>query len=76
MGRDCLTSIDLLLMPDYKIYVTTDASDLGLGMVLSFSKTWESTRPVAFKSMTFKGAQLNYPVHEKEMLVIIRALKK
>jgi len=26
--------------------------------------------------MTFKGAELNYPVHEKEMLAIIRALKK
>jgi len=26
--------------------------------------------------MTFKGAQLNYPVHEKEMLAIIRALTK
>jgi len=31
---------------------------------------------VAFESMTFKGAQLNYPVHEKEMLAIIRALTK
>jgi len=26
--------------------------------------------------MTFKGAELNYPVHEKEMLAIIRALQK
>jgi hypothetical protein len=26
--------------------------------------------------MTFKGAELNYPVHEKEMLAIIRALHK
>lgn len=26
--------------------------------------------------MTFKGAELNYPMHEKEMLAIIRALKK
>ena len=73
---DCLTTIDLPLMPDYKIYVTTNASDLGSGAVLSFGKTWETARPVAFKSMTFKGAQLNYPVHEKEMLAIIRALMK
>jgi len=75
-GRDCLTTIDLALMPEYKIFVTTDASDLGSGAVLSFGKTWESARPVAFESMTFKGAQLNYPVHEKEMLAIIRALTK
>ena len=26
--------------------------------------------------MTFKGAELNYPVHEKEMLAIIRVLKR
>jgi len=76
VSRDCLTTIDLALLPEYKIYVTTDASDLGSGAVLSFGKTWESARPVAFESMTFKGAQLNYPVHEKEMLAIIRALTK
>ena len=45
-------------------------------MVLSFGKSWTSARPVAFDSMTFKGAKLNYPVHEKELLAIIRALKK
>lgn len=31
---------------------------------------------MAFELVTFKGAQLNYPVHEKEMLAIIRALTK
>jgi len=76
VSRECLTTIDLSLMPDHKIFVTTDASDLGSGAVLSFGKTWESARPVTFESMTFKGAQLNYPVHEKEMLAVIRALSK
>ena len=63
-------------MPNFKIFVTTDASDLCSGTVLSFGETWETARPVAFDSMTFKGAELNYPVHEKEMLAIIHALKK
>ena len=63
-------------MPNYKIFVTTDASDRRSGAVLSFGRTWESARPVAFDSMTFKGAELNYPVHEKELLAVIRALKK
>jgi len=76
VGRGCLTTIDFSLMPEYKIFVTTDASDLGTGAVLSFGKTWETVRPVAFESMTFKGAELNYPVHEKEMLAIICALTK
>jgi len=63
-------------MPDHKIYVTTDASDKHSGAVLSFGQSWETACPVAFDSMTFKGAELNYPVHEKELLAIIRALKK
>lgn len=63
-------------MPAHKVFVTTDASDFQLGAVLSFGKSWETARPVVFDSMTFKNAELNYPVHEKEMLAIIRALQK
>ena len=75
-SRDCLTTIDFTKMPDSKIFVTTDTSDIRSGAVLSFGESWETARPVAFESWTFKGAELNYPVHEKEMLAIIRALKK
>ena len=75
-GRECLTTIDFAKMPDYKIFVTTDASDKHSGGVLSFGATWEMARPVAFNSMTFKGVELNYPVHKKELLAVIRALKK
>jgi hypothetical protein len=63
-------------MPENKIYLITDASDLRSGAVLFFGPTWETARPVAFDSMTFKGPELNYPVHEKELLAIIRSLKK
>lgn len=76
VSRDCLTMIDLMKLPEYKIFVTTDASDKRSVAVLSFGKSWTLARPVAFDSMTFKGAELNYPVHEKELLAIIRALKK
>jgi hypothetical protein len=75
-SRECLTTIDLEKLPKYKIFLSTDASDLCSGAVLSFGTTWETARPVAFDSMTFKNAELNYPVHEKELLAIIRALKK
>jgi hypothetical protein len=76
VGRDCLTTIDFEKMPEYKIYITTDASDTCSGAILSFGTSWESARPVAFDSSTFKDAELNYPVHEKELLAVIRALKK
>jgi hypothetical protein len=76
VSRECLTVIDPDQMPDLKIFITTDASDLASGAVLSFGKTWEKARLVAYDSCSFKGAELNYPVHEKELLAIIRALKK
>jgi len=76
MSCDCLTTIDLSLLPEYKIFVTTDASDKRSGAILSFGKSWSSVRPVAFDSMTLKGTELNYPVHEKELLAIIRVSKK
>ena len=75
-SSECLTSIDPTLMPEYKIFVTTDASDRGSGAVLSFGPSYELARPVAYDSQTFKGAELNYPVHEKEQLAIIHALAK
>ena len=76
ISRDCLTVIDLLKLSECKIFVTTDASNKCSGAVLSFGKTWNSACPVAFDSMTFKGTKLTYPVHEKELPTIIRALKK
>ena len=76
VGRDCLTIIDHLNPGSNKIFVTTDASDYCSGVVLSWGETWETARFVAFDSCTFKSAELNYPVHEKELLAIIRACKK
>jgi len=76
VSRECLTIIDHSKMPENKIFVTTDASERATGAILSFGPTWETARPVAFDSMTLKGAELNYPVHEKELLAILRALRR
>ena len=76
MSTDCLTMIDHKLMPNHKIFVTADASDKGSGVILSFGPSYELAQPVAYDSKSFKGAELNYPVHEKELLAIIRALSK
>ena len=76
VSHKCLTTIDPSLMPGHKIFVTMDASDTGLGAVLAFGPTYDTARPVAYDSRAFKGTELNYPVHEKELLAIIRALAK
>jgi len=75
-GWECLTMIDFTKMPEFKIFVTTDASNKCSGAILLFGHTWESAHPVTFNPMTFKGTELNYPVHEKELLAVIWALKK
>jgi hypothetical protein len=76
VSRECLTVIDHTTPGDNKIFVICDASDLRTGAILSWGLTWETARLVAFDSMQLKDAQKNYPVHEKEMLVIVHALKK
>ncbi|THH07977.1 hypothetical protein EW146_g9139, partial [Bondarzewia mesenterica] len=76
IGRECLTTIDHDNPGPNNIYVTCDASDWCTGATLSWGPTWETARPVAFDSTQLSGPALNYPVHEQELLAIIRALKK
>ena len=73
---ECLTTIDHANLGDNKVFVTCDTSDWRTGATLSFSPSWELAHPVAFDSMQLKGTEKNYPVHEKELLTIIHALKK
>ena len=76
MFTDCLMTIEPKLMPKSKFFVTTDASDTGSGAILSFGPSYELTQPIAYDSHSFKGAELNYPVHKKELLAIMWALAK
>jgi len=76
LSAECLTVIDHENPGNRKIWVTTDASEIGTGATLSFGETWESSRPVAFDSTQLDAAQKNYPTHEKELLAVVRALKK
>ncbi|OJT04974.1 Transposon Ty3-G Gag-Pol polyprotein [Trametes pubescens] len=75
-SRECLTVIDHDALETNRIFVSCDASDLQTGAMLSFGPSLETARPVAFESAQLRAAELNYPVHEKELLAIVRALKK
>jgi hypothetical protein len=76
VSQECLTTIDHTNLGKNQVFVTCDASDWRTGATLSVSPSWELARPVAFDSMQLKGPEKNYPVHKKELLAIIRALKK
>jgi hypothetical protein len=72
----CLTTIDHDNPGENQIFLTCNASDYAMGAMLSWGPMRESARLVAFDSTQLRIAELNYPVHKKELLAIMRALKK
>lgn len=69
--KTLLSNPPILQYPDFdkKFILVTDASDLGCGAKLAQSHKGVEL-PIAFSSKAFKGADLNRPPIEKEMLAI------
>jgi len=55
--------------------VETDASDYALAAILSIMTKDNEIYPVAFYSRTFSTLELNYNIHNKELLAIFKAFK-
>ena len=53
----------------------TDASDYALAAILSIITKDNEIHPIAFHSRTFSAPELNYDVHDKELLAIFEAFK-
>lgn len=65
----CLAIAD----PTKEFIVHTDASGYATGAAL-MQKFEEGLRPIAFLSKKMNQAEMNYPVHEQELLAIVNAL--
>ena len=62
--------------PGDPLIVETDASDYTLGAILSTIDPLDNqVHPIAFHSQTFMSPELNYDVHNKELLAIFEAFK-
>jgi hypothetical protein len=61
--------------PSKPYVVTCDASDVGIGAVLE-QEDVDGLHPIAFASRKLNSAEKNYPVHERELLAIVYALKE
>ena len=57
--------------PEIEYLVTTDASDLAIGVVIS-----QEDHPIAYHSRKLNTAEQNYATHEKETLAIVDAVRE
>jgi len=61
--------------PKKPVLIETDALDFALGAVLSQRNEEGRLHPVAFHSRKFQPAEINYEIHNKELLAIVDAFK-
>jgi hypothetical protein len=62
--------------PKQETRIETDASDYALGAILSQQCPDMKWRPVFYYSRKFSGAELNYNVHDKELIGIVDAFEQ
>lgn len=70
--KELLTNAPILSYPDFErtFHLTTDASNVAIGAVLS-----QDSKPIAFYSRTLNSAERNYSTIERELLAIIESCK-
>ncbi|GBN54808.1 Retrovirus-related Pol polyprotein from transposon 17.6 [Araneus ventricosus] len=73
-----LKEMTVLYAPDYKreFIIQTDASDVGMGIVMSQRDEKNEENPVLYLSKKFTDAERKYGTAEKERAAIIYAIKK
>ena len=77
-AKELLQSADLLVHfdPEKELILETDASDYGVGVVLSHKMKNGTERPIGYVSRSLQEAERNYSTLEKEALAIIFGIKK
>jgi hypothetical protein len=75
--KHCFTTAPILTHfdPQRECIVETDASDFALGGTLSQVSDDKKLHPNAFHSRKFSPAEINYEIHDKELLAIVDCFK-
>lgn len=76
--QQCLTSAPLLrhFQEGLETQVETDASDGVVAGILSQKQADGEWQPVGYFSKTMSPAELNYQIHDKEMLAIVKSFRQ
>jgi len=76
--RNAILNEPVLVMfdPEKETELETDASDFGLGAQVGQRDKDGKLHPIAFYSHKLHGAELNYPIYDKEFLAIVNAFKE
>ena len=77
-AKELLQSAKLLVHfnPDLELIIASDASNYGIGAVLSHKMPDGTERPIGYVSRSLNSAERNYSTIEKEALAIIVGVKK
>ena len=62
--------------PGKPFTIEADASDFALGSILSQLGEDGQTHPVAFHSRKFTVSEINYEVHDKELLAVVDSFEQ
>jgi transposase InsO family protein len=76
--KQAFTSAPILIHvdPAKRFVLEADASDFALGSVLSQTGDDGRLHPVAFHSRKFEPAEINYEIHDKELLAIVDSFQQ
>jgi hypothetical protein len=76
--KKAFTSAPILIHVDSSkpFFLETDASDFVLGSILSQYGKDGQFHPIAYHSRKFSAAEINYEIHDKELLAIIDAFEE
>jgi hypothetical protein len=75
--KHCFTTTPILTHfdPYHEYIIETDALDFTLGSILSQTAEDKKLYPNAFHCREFSPAEINYEIHDKELLVIVDCFK-